>query len=92
MWMRRVRCEARSAIPGLGRAQGVGAEQQPALVEAVAAAAGRYGHVISPEAAHRPALETARALLEGPGAGWAARVFFSDNGCARVGGLAAARG
>lgn len=51
---------------------------------AVGAAAGRYGHVMFPEAAHRPAWLLARKLLDGPGRDWAARVFFSDNGSTAV--------
>lgn len=49
---------------------------------AVAHAAGRYGHVMFPENAHQPALDVAVRLLAGVGAGWASRVFFSDDGCA----------
>lgn len=51
---------------------------------AVGGAAGRYGHVMFPEAAHRPAWLLARKLLDGPGRGWAARAFFSDNGSTAV--------
>ncbi len=47
---------------------------------AVGAAAGRYGHVIFPGNVHEPALRLAELMLEGPGQGWATRVFFSDNG------------
>ncbi|KAG8872031.1 hypothetical protein FRB97_008101 [Tulasnella sp. 331] len=48
---------------------------------AAAYAAGRYGHVIFPTATHEPALTLAETLLkDGPGRGWAERVFFSDNG------------
>ena len=53
----------------------------PALTLAAARASGRYGHVIFPEATHLPALKLAEKLVkEGPGRGWAARAFFSDNG------------
>ena len=33
-----------------------------------------------PENAHDAALDAARGVLDGPGKGWARRVFFSDNG------------
>ncbi|KAG8969037.1 hypothetical protein FRC03_004711 [Tulasnella sp. 419] len=52
----------------------------PDLTLAAAYAAGRYGHVIFPQAIHGPALELTERLLRGPGKGWASRVFFSDNG------------
>lgn len=53
----------------------------PSLALAAASAAGRYGHVIFPEATHLPALKLAEHLVnEGPGKGWASRAFFSDNG------------
>lgn len=54
---------------------------QPSLTLAAARAAGRYGHVIFPEAIHLPALKLAERLLtHGPGKGWASRAFFTDNG------------
>lgn len=53
----------------------------PALTLAAAKAAGRYGHVIFPQATHEPALKLAETLIkEGPGKGWASRAFFSDDG------------
>jgi bifunctional dethiobiotin synthetase / adenosylmethionine---8-amino-7-oxononanoate aminotransferase len=53
----------------------------PSLVMAAARAAGRYGHVMFPQAVHLPALKLAERLLRyGPGKGWASRAFFSDNG------------
>lgn len=53
----------------------------PSLALAAASAAGRYGHVMFPEAIHAPALRLAERLIkEGPGKGWASRVFFSDDG------------
>ncbi|KAK9827392.1 hypothetical protein WJX81_006165 [Elliptochloris bilobata] len=64
--------------------QGVNAELAPRLAAAVAAGAARYGHVMHPEVAIEPALTVARRLLDGPGAGWAARVFFSDDGSTAV--------
>ncbi|GJJ07127.1 hypothetical protein Clacol_001327 [Clathrus columnatus] len=51
-----------------------------ALTMAAAQAAGRYGHVMFPQATHLPALQLAETLVQGPGKGWASRVFFSDNG------------
>ncbi|KAG2439490.1 hypothetical protein HXX76_004844 [Chlamydomonas incerta] len=61
-------------------------ELQPELARAVGAAAGRYLHVLFPEVAHEPALAAAAALLGpgGPGAGWAARVFYSDDGSTAI--------
>ncbi|KAI0774996.1 onanonoxo-7-onima-8-eninoihtemlysoneda [Trametes elegans] len=53
----------------------------PSLALAAARAAGRYGHVMFPEATHLPALRLAERLLQdGPGRGWASRAFFSDDG------------
>ena len=53
----------------------------PALALAAARAAGRYGHVMYPQATHRPALRLAERLIhDGPGKGWATRAFISDNG------------
>ncbi|KAH7884557.1 pyridoxal phosphate-dependent transferase [Phlebopus sp. FC_14] len=54
---------------------------QPSLALAAANAAGRYGHVMFPQATHLPALKLAERLVrDGPGKGWASRAFFSDNG------------
>ncbi|GMK55471.1 hypothetical protein CspeluHIS016_0205270 [Cutaneotrichosporon spelunceum] len=50
------------------------------LTLAAAAAAGRYGHVLFPSGTHAPALELAEKLRDTVGDGWAARVFYSDNG------------
>ncbi|KAI0067370.1 PLP-dependent transferase [Artomyces pyxidatus] len=53
----------------------------PSLTLAAARAAGRYGHVMFPEATHLPALKLAERLVkDGPGKGWASRAFISDNG------------
>ncbi|KAI0784460.1 onanonoxo-7-onima-8-eninoihtemlysoneda [Abortiporus biennis] len=53
----------------------------PSLTIAAARAAGRYGHVIFPQATHLPALKLAERLVkDGPGKGWASRAFFSDDG------------
>ncbi|KAH7912327.1 pyridoxal phosphate-dependent transferase [Hygrophoropsis aurantiaca] len=53
----------------------------PSLALAAANAAGRYGHVMFPQATHFPALQLAERLVHvGPGKGWASRAFFSDNG------------
>ena len=60
--------------------QAVG-HSHPDLTYAAAYASGRYGHVMFPLASHEPALLLAERLLkDGPGQGWASRVFFSDNG------------
>lgn len=56
----------------------------PALTDAAAYAAGRYGHVLFPRHAHHPAYELAQSLLNSVGQGWAERVFFSDNGSTAV--------
>ncbi|CAN8071927.1 unnamed protein product [Agarophyton chilense] len=50
------------------------------IAKAVGAAAGRYGHVMFAEAAYEPAFALAKKVLKGPGAGWASRVFYSDDG------------
>ncbi|THH16664.1 hypothetical protein EW146_g4006 [Bondarzewia mesenterica] len=51
------------------------------LTLAAARAAGRYGHVMFPEATHLPALKLSERLVkDGPGKGWASRAFISDNG------------
>lgn len=53
----------------------------PSLALAAANAAGRYGHVMFPQATHSPALKLAERLVhDGPGVGWASRAFFTDNG------------
>ncbi|KAF8524662.1 onanonoxo-7-onima-8-eninoihtemlysoneda [Hysterangium stoloniferum] len=53
----------------------------PSLTLAAAKAAGRYGHVIFPQATHLPALKLAETLIhKGPGNGWASRAFFTDDG------------
>lgn len=54
----------------------------PSLALAAAKAAGRYGHVMFPQAVHAPVLRVAESMLSenGPGNGWASRVFFTDNG------------
>ncbi|CAM9133199.1 unnamed protein product, partial [Phaeothamnion confervicola] len=52
---------------------------------ALAAAAGRYGHVMLPANVHAPALLLAEEIVErGPGAGWADKAFFSDDGSTAV--------
>ncbi|KAG8739295.1 hypothetical protein FRC12_016373 [Ceratobasidium sp. 428] len=56
----------------------------PKFALAAAHAAGRYGHVLFPLAVHAPALELAENLIRGPGAGWAERVFYSDDGSTAV--------
>ncbi|KAG0173475.1 hypothetical protein DFQ28_007128 [Apophysomyces sp. BC1034] len=57
--------------------QGLG-HANPELTLAAAHAAGRYGHVIFPEATNETALGLAEKVLEKDT--WASRVFFSDNG------------
>lgn len=61
--------------------QGLG-HGDSSLAVASAAAAGRYGHVVFPDAVHAPAINLAHVLIspKGPGHGWADRVFFSDDG------------
>lgn len=54
------------------------------ISKAVGRASGRYGHVMFPEATYEPAFDLAKRLLEGPGKGWAARVFYSDDGSTAV--------
>lgn len=58
----------------------MGPELAPKMTQALAYAAGRYGHVMYPESSPQPALDCASLLLSGPGKGWASRVFYSDNG------------
>ena len=60
--------------------QGFTPKLQQELTRTAAHAAGRFGHVMFPENVHQPAIDATRALLEGPGKGWASRVFYSDNG------------
>jgi dethiobiotin synthetase/adenosylmethionine--8-amino-7-oxononanoate aminotransferase len=58
---------------------------QTEVTRAVAAAAGRYMHVLWPEVAHEPGLELTKKILSGPlGKGWASRVFFSDDGSTAI--------
>ncbi|GAA6050949.1 hypothetical protein JCM3770_005338 [Rhodotorula araucariae] len=52
----------------------------PELTLAAAHAAGRFGHVMFPTATNLPALTLAEKLLASVGAGWASRVFYSDDG------------
>jgi hypothetical protein len=61
--------------------QGMG-HAYPALGLAASNAAGRCRHVLFPQTATAPVADLARRLLStcGIGAGWAPRVFFSDNG------------
>ena len=65
--------------------QGVGgAAEGGRLARTIGHAAARYGHVMFPENAHAPAVDAARLLLEGPGRGWASRVFYTDDGSTAV--------
>jgi len=63
--------------------QGLG-HGNPSLSLAAAYAAGRYGHVMFPEAVHEPALALAETLLSGVQNPRLSRVFFSDNGSTGV--------
>lgn len=56
----------------------------PVVTAAAASAAGRYGHVLFPNCSHEPAVDLTERLLQGPGRGWASRVFFSDDGSTAV--------
>jgi dethiobiotin synthetase/adenosylmethionine--8-amino-7-oxononanoate aminotransferase len=56
----------------------------PKLALTAAYAAGRYGHVISPESIHEPMQSLAKELLKTAGDQWAARVFYSDNGSTAI--------
>ncbi|KAL6751462.1 pyridoxal phosphate-dependent transferase [Haematococcus lacustris] len=64
--------------------QGATAEVQPELSRAVAYAAGRYLHVLSPQNVHQLSLRAAERLLEVVGKPWASRVFFSDDGSTAI--------
>ncbi|MEW5314668.1 MAG: hypothetical protein WDW38_006143 [Sanguina aurantia] len=44
----------------------------------------RSGHVMFPQVAHAPALELTQRLINTVGAGWANRVFFSDDGSTAI--------
>jgi dethiobiotin synthetase/adenosylmethionine--8-amino-7-oxononanoate aminotransferase len=63
--------------------QGLG-HGNPKLALTAGYAAGRYGHVIAAETVHEPAYFLAKELLDTAGAGWADRVFYSDNGSTAV--------
>lgn len=52
----------------------------PELALTAAYAAGRYGHVIFPQAVNEPALNLAKRMLDTVGQNWASKVFFSDDG------------
>ena len=52
----------------------------PALTLAAARASGRYGHILFPSAVSAPSLQLAEKLVKTVGAGWADRVFYSDDG------------
>ncbi|GAB0493303.1 hypothetical protein MMPV_004583 [Pyropia vietnamensis] len=56
----------------------------PRAAAVTAATVGRYGHVPVAGLVHAPAVRLADALLGGIGAGWAERVFYSDNGSTAV--------
>jgi dethiobiotin synthetase/adenosylmethionine--8-amino-7-oxononanoate aminotransferase len=75
--------EQRNLIDGSASwwTQGLG-HGDSSLALAAGAAAGRYGHVLFPDIVHEPALRLSQKLLsvDGPGYGWADRVFFTDDG------------
>lgn len=56
----------------------------PGVSHEVSRALGRYGHVLFPEHTHEPAALLAVELLDTVGAGWASRVFYTDNGSTAV--------
>eukprot|EP00892_Ulva_mutabilis_P009792 jgi/Ulvmu1/7185/UM034_0094.1 len=64
--------------------QGVRGDAAPGVHRQMAYGAGRYGHVIFPEAVHEPALALSERLLDTVGRGWASKVFFSDDGSTAV--------
>ena len=48
---------------------------------AIAEAAGRYGHILSPTNLHPNVTQLSKFLIEaGPGQNWASKVFYSDDG------------
>ena len=52
-----------------------------AMALAIGEAAGRYGHILAPKNLHPTMVKLSQYLVEeGPGKGWGARVFFTDNG------------
>ncbi|KAJ9533539.1 hypothetical protein QJQ45_026569 [Haematococcus lacustris] len=81
-----VAAAAVSSQPGVALLlpQGATAEVQPELSRAVAYAAGRYLHVLSPQNVHQLSLRAAERLLEVVGKPWASRVFFSDDGSTAI--------
>jgi bifunctional dethiobiotin synthetase / adenosylmethionine---8-amino-7-oxononanoate aminotransferase len=51
------------------------------MSHALASTSSRYGHVMFPSNVHLPAVQLADYLItQGPGKGWAHRVFYSDDG------------
>ncbi|CAM9501524.1 unnamed protein product [Laminaria digitata] len=60
--------------------QGAG-HGNPGMALAIAEAAGRYGHCLRfPSLARARLMRVAERLVNGPGRGWASRVFYTDNG------------
>jgi dethiobiotin synthetase/adenosylmethionine--8-amino-7-oxononanoate aminotransferase len=64
--------------------QGMGEDLMPGLSSTVAAAIGRYGHVLFPRHVHDPALDLATAMLDNPSHAGYSRAFFSDDGSTAV--------
>jgi dethiobiotin synthetase/adenosylmethionine--8-amino-7-oxononanoate aminotransferase len=63
--------------------QGLG-HGNPLLAKSAAYAAGRYGHVIAPEAVHEPMVKLANELVQLAGPDWFDKCFFSDNGSTAI--------
>jgi hypothetical protein len=60
--------------------QGIG-HGNIAMSQSLARSAATFGHVMFPSNLHLPGTELAAWMLQnGPGRGWAARVFYSDDG------------
>eukprot|EP00808_Paulinella_micropora_P006307 g38049.t1 len=70
---------ARVDAPSSWWTQGVG-HGNSQMAQSIAAAAGRYGHVMFPSIAHEPAVDLAEKILAKAGKDWAAKVFYSDDG------------
>jgi dethiobiotin synthetase/adenosylmethionine--8-amino-7-oxononanoate aminotransferase len=60
--------------------QGMTDELHGKLVGETMRGAARYGHVIHANTAIQPTVQLAEMLLSSVGKGWAARVFYSDDG------------
>ena len=60
--------------------QGVTDELHGRLVSETMRGVARFGHVLHPNTAIQPTVQLAEMLLGSVGKGWAARVFYSDDG------------